>query len=97
MYDYRKEVINIFAYVVGERHYGYIPYSTQWGTDKNKENAKNACSKRVKCLNDNIEHSSMSEASKYYGISICSIRRSILNNRSVICKKDNKSYQFVFA
>ena len=45
-------MINIFAYVVGERHYGYIPYSTQWGTDKNKENAKNACSKRVKCLND---------------------------------------------
>lgn len=89
-------MIKIFAYVVGENKYRYKSGVGlgRWGTEENARRCKEICSKKVKCLNDNVEFSSMSDASRHYGISTSSISVSIKNNRKVLCKKDNKEYQF---
>lgn len=85
----------IFAYVIGEEKYGLSTKYDKFWTDKARENSKKVCSKKVRCLNDNKDFSSMGEASKYYGISTSSVSVSISQNRKILCKKDNIMYQFV--
>lgn len=90
-------MIKIFAYVVGENKYKFKPSVGlgRWGTEENAKRCKEICSKKVKCLNDNMEFSSMNDASRYYGISRSSITVSVKNNKKVLCKKDNQYYQFI--
>lgn len=63
-----KEMI---GYVTGQRSYGFMTYdkgieSYKWGREENWKSAKEKASKRVKCLNDGLEFSSITEASKFY-------------------------------
>ena len=88
----------MIAYVNYERRTGFfIPFRKV--TEINKRNAiMNSIETNgvdVKCLLDNKEFKSMTEAARYYDISRSTIERSIKENKPVLCKKQNKKYQFV--
>ena len=84
---------NIFPYVVGERNYGYAAFpKNKW-----KKQMIDNYGKRIRNVFDNREYLSMGEASRYYGISVDLIRKSIKENRSVKSYKTKLSYQFVEA
>lgn len=51
--------------------------------------------KRIKYILDNREYLSMGEASRFYGIKIDLIRKSIKENRSVKSYKTKQTYRFV--
>ena len=55
----------------------------------------NTYGKKIKNILDNREYSSMGEASRYYGISVDLIRKSIKENRTVKSYKTRKTYQFI--
>lgn len=85
--------------MVGESGYWAYDLSPYAGmTEKEKmrhlKNAVEACSKKVKCMNDGKVFSSMKDASKNYGIPYISVQRSIKENRAILNRKDNKTYQF---
>lgn len=94
-------MIIILPYIIGERKYKQFAYECPLKISKeSKENAMRSCREKfgmkVKCLNDNTEFLSMTEAAKYYKISVSTIRKSAKENKKVLCKNDNKKYQFIF-
>lgn len=89
----------MIPYVVGERNYGLCCNGGAYKYNKDSvnrgiENSIKVTSKKVKCLNDNMEFSSMSEAARYYGIQTQTVSNSVRKNRSILNKKQNKFYQF---
>ena len=59
----------MIGYVTGQRSYGFMSYdkgteSYRWGHEHNWKSAKEKASKRVKCLNDGLEFSSITEAGR---------------------------------
>ena len=57
----------MIGYITGQRSYRFITYdkgieSYRWGREENWKSAKEKASKRVKCLNDGLEFSSITEA-----------------------------------
>lgn len=82
---------NILPYVVGEKHYGYAaPPVNKWKRRMIEERGK-----RIKNILDDREYLSMGAASRFYGIKIDLIRKSIKENRSVKSYKTKQIYHFV--
>lgn len=77
--------------MVGEKYYGYAtPPVNKWKKQMIEEHGK-----RIKNILDNREYLSMGEASRFYGIKIDLIRKSIKENRSVKSYKTKQTYHFV--
>ena len=84
----------MIAYVSGQKRNGLlVPFGVKV-EEYHRQNSFEKCRKSVKCLDDGKEFLSMSEASRYYQISLTAINNSIKYNRPALSRKQNKTYSF---
>ncbi len=91
-----KEMI---GYVTGQRSYGFMTYdkgieSYRWGREENWKSAKEKASKRVKCLNDDLEFSSITEASEFYKIPFHAIFQNLNKHKEICRSEDQMKFRF---
>lgn len=91
-----KEMI---GYVTGQRSYGFMTYDKRnrilyMGREENWKSAKEKASKRVKCLNDDLEFSSITEASKFYKIPFHAIFQNLNKHKEICRSEDQMKFRF---
>lgn len=64
-------------------------------TKQDIKRIKKRLSKRVKCVEDDKEFDSITDAKWYYNISNTTIAKSFKENRKVYCKSQDKMLQFI--